>query len=68
MRFHLPQAFGEYTDIYMRRVEELKQVLLNGQLHKAKELCKLDFEPGWQPPNTIHGKRRLQPCIGRTGL
>jgi hypothetical protein len=45
-RLHLPQAFGEYTAIYMRRIEELKQALLNGQLHKAKALCKLDFEPG----------------------
>jgi len=30
----------------MLRIEELKQALLNGQLHKAKQLCKLDFEPG----------------------
>jgi hypothetical protein len=45
-RYHLPQAFGEHTEIYMLRIEELKQVLLNGQLHKAKQLCKLDFEPG----------------------
>jgi len=45
-RYHLPQAFGEHTEIYMLRIEELKQALLNGQLHKAKQLCKLDFEPG----------------------
>ena len=45
-RYHLPQAFGEYTEIYMLRIEELKQALLNGRLHKAKQLCKLDFEPG----------------------
>ena len=45
-RYHLPQAFGEYTEIYMLRIEELKQALLNGRLHIAKQLCKLDFEPG----------------------
>ncbi|MCX7099575.1 MAG: hypothetical protein NTV43_16910 [Methylococcales bacterium] len=45
-RHHLPLAFGEYTDIYMRRIDDLMQALLNGQLHRAKTLCKLDFEPG----------------------
>jgi hypothetical protein len=45
-RYHLPQAFGAYTEIYMLRIEELKQALLNGRLHQAKQLCKLDFEPG----------------------
>ncbi len=43
---HLPEAFGEHTEIYMRRIEELIEALLNGRLHKAKELCKLDFEAG----------------------
>ena len=45
-RHHLPQAFGEQTEIYMLRIEALKQALLNGRLHKAKQLCMLDFEPG----------------------
>jgi hypothetical protein len=45
-REHLPEAFGEYTDVYMRRIEELIEALLNGHLHKAKDLCKLDFEAG----------------------
>jgi hypothetical protein len=45
-RYHLPEAFGEYTELYMLRIEELKRALLKGQLHKAKHLCKLDFEPG----------------------
>lgn len=45
-RYHLPQAFAEYTDVYMQRMEQLTKVLLNGRLHAAKELCKLDFEPG----------------------
>ncbi|MDD1617635.1 MAG: hypothetical protein CG439_2727 [Methylococcaceae bacterium NSP1-2] len=43
---HLPEAFGEHTDIYMQRIEELINALLNGCLHKAKDLCKLDFEAG----------------------
>ncbi len=45
-REHLPEAFGEHTDVYMRRIEELIAALLNGRLHKAKDLCKLDFEAG----------------------
>jgi len=45
-REHLPEAFGEHTNIYMHRIEELIAALLNGRLHKAKELCKLDFEAG----------------------
>jgi hypothetical protein len=45
-RHYLPQAFGEYTEIYMQRIEKLKDLLLSGQLHAAKTLCKLDFKPG----------------------
>lgn len=45
-RHHLPEAFKELTDIYMERSENLKNLLLNGQLHAAKELCTLDFKPG----------------------
>ncbi len=45
-RHHLPEAFQEYTDVYMERIENLKNCLLNGQLHQAKTLCLLDFEPG----------------------
>jgi len=45
-RHHLPEAFKELTDVYMQRTEKMKTFLLNGQLHAAKELCKLDFEPG----------------------
>ncbi|NOQ34885.1 MAG: hypothetical protein GQ569_03215 [Methylococcaceae bacterium] len=36
-REFLPQAFGEHTEVYFQRMEELTEVLLNGQLHKAKE-------------------------------
>jgi len=45
-RHHLPEAFKELTDVYMQRTEQLKTLLLNGQLHAAKELCTLDFEAG----------------------
>jgi hypothetical protein len=45
-RYHLPQAFKELTDVYMKRSETLKTLLMNGQLHAAKELCTLDFTPG----------------------
>jgi hypothetical protein len=45
-RHHLPQAFAEHTDVYLQRMQQLTKVLLNGRLHEAKALCKLDFEPG----------------------
>lgn len=45
-KHHLPEAFKELTDVYMERTEKLKTCLLNGQLHKAKVLCTLDFNPG----------------------
>ncbi len=45
-RHHLPEAFAEHTEVYMQRIEKLIAALLNGRLHQAKELCKLDFEAG----------------------
>lgn len=45
-KHHLPEAFKELTDVYMERTEKLKTYLLNGQLHAAKALCTLDFNPG----------------------
>ena len=45
-KHHLPEAFKELTDVYMERTEKLKNCLLNGQLHAAKDLCTLDFKPG----------------------
>ncbi|MCK5831617.1 MAG: hypothetical protein KAH20_15085 [Methylococcales bacterium] len=45
-KHHLPEAFKELTDVYMERTEQLKTYLLNGQLHAAKTLCTLDFNPG----------------------
>ncbi len=42
----LHQAFGEYTDIYFRRIFELKNLMLRGRLNKAIGLCGLDFKPG----------------------
>jgi len=43
---YLPEAFKELTEVYMERTEKLKNHLLSGQLHAAKELCVLDFEAG----------------------
>lgn len=45
-RYHLPEAFKELTEEYMQRAEKLKNMLLNGQLHAAKDLCELDFKAG----------------------
>jgi hypothetical protein len=45
-RQRLPQAFGEFTDRYMTRIRTLKELLLSGKIHAAKELCRLDFRPG----------------------
>jgi len=45
-RHHLPEAFKELTDVYMHRTNQLKDMLVSGQLHAAKELCTLDFSPG----------------------
>ena len=45
-KHHLPEAFKELTDVYMERTEKMKTYLLNGQLHAAKALCTLDFNPG----------------------
>lgn len=45
-RHHLPEAFKELTTEYMERTEQLKNLLLNGQLHSAKKLCVMDFDPG----------------------
>lgn len=42
---HLPEAFKELTGVYMQRTEKLKDLILNGQIHAAKELCTLDFDP-----------------------
>ncbi|OQK17830.1 hypothetical protein AU255_08195 [Methyloprofundus sedimenti] len=45
-KHYLPEAFGELTGVYMQRIDTLKELLLTGQLHAAKALCKLDFQPG----------------------
>ncbi len=45
-RYHLPEAFKELNGVYMQRTQQLKSMLINGQLHAAKELCTLDFKPG----------------------
>ena len=45
-RHHLPEAFKELTPTYLERSEQLRNMLMNGQLHAAKDHCKLDFTPG----------------------
>ncbi|MEE9396356.1 MAG: hypothetical protein V3V31_05015 [Methylococcales bacterium] len=45
-RRYLPEAFGNLTETYMQRIKTLKKLLLTGQLHAAKQLCKLNFQPG----------------------
>jgi putative flippase GtrA len=45
-RHHLPEAFKELTDVYMQRTIQLKTMLVSGQLHAAKALCTLEFNPG----------------------
>lgn len=45
-RHHLPEAFNELTEVYMQRTLQLTQLLVGGQLHAAKDLCTLDFNPG----------------------
>jgi len=45
-RQQLPLVFGEYTDQYMHRIKDLKGLMLTGRIHAAKELCRLDFQPG----------------------
>ena len=45
-RHRLPEAFGTLIDTYMQRIERLEHLLLTGQLHAAKALCTLDFQPG----------------------
>lgn len=45
-KHHLPEAFQELTGVYMERTEKMRDCLLNGRLHAAKALCRLDFDPG----------------------
>jgi hypothetical protein len=45
-KYHLPQAYQEFTDIYMERAQQLTTMLIDGRIHAAKALCKLDFYPG----------------------
>lgn len=45
-KHHLPEAFQEYTEVYLQRTQQLADLLLAGRLHAAKELCTLDFNPG----------------------
>ncbi|MCB1317562.1 MAG: hypothetical protein KDK27_16475, partial [Leptospiraceae bacterium] len=42
----LPEAFQEHTEIYFKRIAQLRDLMVNGRLYRARELCQLDFEPG----------------------
>ena len=45
-KYHSPQAYQEFTDIYMARAQQLTAMLIDGRIHAAKALCMLDFYPG----------------------
>ena len=45
-RQHLPEAFGEHTEVYLERIQKLQRHLRAGRLHAARELCRLDFTAG----------------------
>ena len=45
-KYHLPQAYQELTDTYMERAQQLTAMLIDGRIHAAQALCKLDFYPG----------------------
>jgi hypothetical protein len=43
---HLPEAFGEFTHLYMDRIQRLRHHLVSGEIHAARRECRLDFLPG----------------------
>jgi hypothetical protein len=45
-KYHLPEAYQALTDIYMERAQQLTAMLIDGRIHAAQALCKLDFYPG----------------------
>lgn len=45
-KYHLPEAYQELTDTYMQRAQQITTMLIDGRIHAAKALCKLDFYPG----------------------
>jgi hypothetical protein len=45
-KYHLPQAYQDLTNVYIKRSQKLTKMLISGQLHAAKELCLLDFNAG----------------------
>ena len=42
----LPQAFGAHTLDYMNRIRRLRDCMVSGQIHAAKQLCQLDYLAG----------------------
>jgi hypothetical protein len=45
-RQQLPMAFGVHTPDYMDRIRHLRDCLVSGQIHAARDACQLDFLPG----------------------
>jgi len=45
-RQQLPLAFGVHTTDYMTRIRHLRDCLVSGRIHAAKQACQLDFLPG----------------------
>lgn len=45
-RRRLGEAFGEHRERYLARCEQLSRLIRQGRLAAARELCRLDFEPG----------------------
>jgi hypothetical protein len=43
---YLHQAFGEFNDIYFKRISTLVDCLLKGKINEAILYCNLDFSPG----------------------
>lgn len=42
----LPLAFGAHSPDYMDRIRRLRDCLVSGRIHGAKQACQLDFLPG----------------------
>jgi hypothetical protein len=42
----LPEAFGQYADIYFERTRRLQRLLRRGNLNRARAECRLDYRPG----------------------
>ncbi|PWT72856.1 MAG: hypothetical protein C5B59_14805 [Bacteroidetes bacterium] len=43
---NIKDAYGEYYELYLPRLEQLTHHLRSGELHAAADLCKIDFTAG----------------------